>query len=60
MKTVVIWAGITYGFEQDLLKFAFDSACTTTDLFPIPNSRNHVPVIHVKDLARFGYLFKNL
>ncbi|XP_025190267.1 uncharacterized protein LOC112590887 [Melanaphis sacchari] len=52
LKTIVIWAGLTYGFEQDLLQFAFDSACKTTDLFPIPNSQNHVPVIHVEDLAR--------
>ncbi|XP_026811206.1 adenylate kinase 7-like [Rhopalosiphum maidis] len=52
LKTIIIWSGLTYGFEQDLLQFAFDSACKTTDLFPIPNSQNHVPVIHVENLAR--------
>ncbi|CAI6375259.1 unnamed protein product [Macrosiphum euphorbiae] len=52
VKTIIVWAGLTYGFEQDLLQFAFDSACKTTDIFPIPNSQNHLPVIHVEDLAR--------
>ncbi|XP_029347583.1 uncharacterized protein LOC100569374 isoform X1 [Acyrthosiphon pisum] len=52
VKTIIVWAGLTYGFEQDLLQFAFDSACKTTDVFPIPNSQNHLPVIHVEDLAR--------
>ncbi|CAI6373494.1 unnamed protein product [Macrosiphum euphorbiae] len=52
VKTIIVWAGLTYGFEQDLLQFAFDSACKTTDIFPIPSSQNHLPVIHVEDLAR--------
>ncbi|KAL4098767.1 hypothetical protein QTP88_023306 [Uroleucon formosanum] len=52
VKTIIVWAGLTYGYEQDLLQFAFDSACKTADLFPIPNSQNHLPVIHVEDLAR--------
>lgn len=54
MKTVVIWTGLTYGFEQDLLNFAFDVACRNknSDAFTIPNSQNYVPVIHVENLAR--------
>jgi len=60
VTTIVVWAGITYGFEQDLLKFAFDSACKNAydgdASFPIPKSRNYVPVIHVENLARFRHV----
>jgi len=52
IKTIVVWSGLTYGFEQDLLKFAFDSACKNTNIFPIPKSQNHLPVVHVGNLAR--------
>lgn len=54
MKTIIIWSGITYGFEQDLLNFAFDSTCKNNNLFiyPIPTSQNYIPVMHVENLAR--------
>ncbi|CAI6355856.1 unnamed protein product [Macrosiphum euphorbiae] len=38
VKTIIVWAGLTYGFEQDLLQFAFDLACKTTDI-PISNTK---------------------
>lgn len=57
MTTVIVWAGVTYGYEQDLLKFAFDSACKNSDLFPIPKSKNLVPVMHVENLARFWHIY---
>lgn len=57
--TIIVWSGLTYGFEQDLFKFAFDSACKNTDTFPIPNSLNHVPVMHVENLARLVNILTN-
>lgn len=57
LKTIVIWTGLTYGFEQDLLRFAFDSACKSSDLFLIPSNLNFVPVIHVENLARFKHIY---
>lgn len=57
MMTIIIWTGLTYGFEQDLLNFVFESACKgTDDMFLIPKNQNHVPVLHVENLARFIYL----
>ncbi|XP_025423039.1 uncharacterized protein LOC112692551 [Sipha flava] len=52
VSSVIIWTGLTYGYEQDLLRFAFNSACQNTDVFPIPNSQNYIPVIHIQNLAR--------
>lgn len=53
-KTIIIWTGLTYGHEQDLLKFIFDSACRKdNNVFLIPKSMNHVPVLHVENLTRF-------
>lgn len=56
--TIIVWTGITYGFEQDLLKFAFDGACGNVcyDIFPVPKHPNYVPTIHVANLARFEYI----
>ncbi|VVC36925.1 P-loop containing nucleoside triphosphate hydrolase [Cinara cedri] len=54
LTTIIIWSGLTYGFEQDLLNFAFDSACKNNDIlvYPIPTNQNYVPVMHVENLAR--------
>lgn len=52
--TIIIWSGLTYGFEQDFFKFVFDSACNKdNDEFIIPKSHNHVPMLHVENLARY-------
>lgn len=56
MSSVIIWTGVTYGYEQDLLRFAFNSACQNTDVFPIPNSQNYIPVIHIQNLSKLGYI----
>lgn len=52
LTTIVVWTGLTYGFEQDRLKFIFDALLNRSGELLVPNSINHVPVTHVQNLAR--------
>ncbi|XP_045464592.1 adenylate kinase 7-like isoform X2 [Harmonia axyridis] len=53
LRTMVIFSGITYGFEEDMLAFLFKRAWSNDNYLPIFGSgSNFIPLIHVADLAQ--------
>ncbi|XP_049776142.1 adenylate kinase 7-like [Schistocerca cancellata] len=56
-KTIVIATGVSYGYEEEVLHFLFKMAWHNKPELPVFGSgRNHIPLIHVKDIAILIYL----
>lgn len=54
LKTYVIASGIVYGAEEEDLFFLFKLAWKNEEMLPVFSSgKNFIPLIHVKDLARY-------
>lgn len=61
LKTYVIAAGFTYGYEEESMDFLFKLAWSNVQHLPIfNNGSNFIPLIHISDLSRIiGCLIKN-